>query len=60
MDDEDANAMDEGQLDFEQIDMKICGDLSKFTIHLPYIIFGTIVEKKNKLDEFFMSQNLDG
>ena len=25
-----GNDIDEGQLDFEQIDMKICGDLSKF------------------------------
>lgn len=48
MDDEDANAMDEGQLDFEQIDMKICGDLSKFTIHLPYIIFWFYSWKKEQ------------
>ena len=29
MEDDGANAMDDAQLDFEQIDMKICGDLSK-------------------------------
>jgi len=45
IDQDGGNDVDEGQLDFEQIDMKICGDL---------------IEKKNKLDEFFMQQNLDG
>ena len=30
MDQDGGNEIDEGQLDFEQIDMKICGDLSKF------------------------------
>ena len=29
MEDDGGNAMDDAQLDFEQIDMKICGDLSK-------------------------------
>ena len=30
MDQDGGNEIDEGQLDFEQIDMKICRDLSKF------------------------------
>ena len=34
-----------GQMDYEQMDMRICGDL---------------IDKNKKLDEFFMSQNLDG
>lgn len=34
-----------GQMDYEQMDLRICGDL---------------IEKNKKLDEFFMSQNLDG
>lgn len=44
MDDEDQN-QDDGQIDFEQMDLRICGDL---------------IEKNKKLDEFFLSQNLDG
>ena len=39
MDDEDVNGMDEGQLDFEQIDMKICGDLSKYNNISLYLTF---------------------
>jgi len=34
-----------GQMDYDQMDMRICGDL---------------IDKNKKLDEFFMSQNLDG
>jgi len=34
-----------GQMDYDQMDLRICGDL---------------IDKNKKLDEFFMSQNLDG
>mmetsp|Transcript_27845 Transcript_27845/g.42111 ORF Transcript_27845/g.42111 Transcript_27845/m.42111 type:complete len:208 (-) Transcript_27845:731-1354(-) len=37
--------MEERQIDYEQMDLRICGDL---------------IEKNKKLDEFFLSQNQDG
>lgn len=42
---DEENMQDNGQIDFETMDLRICGDL---------------IEKNKKLDEFFMSQNLDG
>jgi hypothetical protein len=42
---DEENMQDNGQIDFDTMDMRICGDL---------------IEKNKKLDEFFMSQNLDG
>ena len=37
MDQDGGNEIDEGQLDFEQIDMKICGDLSKFETVIEFV-----------------------
>ena len=45
MDDQEDQMQNDEQIDFEQMDLRICGDL---------------IEKNKKLDEFFMSQNLDG
>jgi hypothetical protein len=45
MGEDEENMQDNGQIDFETMDLRICGDL---------------IEKNKKLDEFFMSQNLDG
>lgn len=45
MADQEDQMQDDEQIDFEQMDLRICGDL---------------IEKNKKLDEFFMSQNLDG
>ena len=45
MGEDEENMPDNGQIDFETMDLRICGDL---------------IEKNKKLDEFFMSQNLDG
>lgn len=51
-DDEGEEAVEEAQFDYEQMDLKICGDLSK----LKNDVFKcTIVEKNKKLDEFFMA-----
>jgi hypothetical protein len=40
MEDDEENMQDSGQIDFDTMDMRICGDL---------------IEKNKKLDEFFLS-----
>lgn len=40
MGEDEENMQDNGQIDFDTMDMRICGDL---------------IEKNKKLDEFFMS-----
>ena len=49
---------DNGAMDYEQMNMRICGDLSKFDFIFHNSLY--LVDKNKKLDEFFMSQNLDG
>lgn len=44
-------------LDYQQMDNRICGDLSKYSISIPNSFS---VEKNKKLDEFYLSQNPEG
>ena len=45
-------------LDYEQMDLRICGDLSKY--QFKFLTFQNSVEKNKKLDEFFLAQSLEG
>ena len=59
---EEGDADPEGEhFDYEQMDLRICGDLSKY-YRFDWLIISIIVsvEKNKKLDEMCMSQNLDG
>jgi len=50
--DQDEEEDEDALMDYEQMDLRICGDLSKLLV---LIFLFCLVEKNKKLDEFYLS-----